>query len=101
MRIKKGDTVQIISGKDRGKTGKVLRVSDTAQILIEGLNMYKKRARPKRQGEKGEMVTLPRPVHESKVLPYCGTCGKGARVGFRREKDGSSVRYCRRCKNVL
>jgi large subunit ribosomal protein L24 len=102
MRIKKGDTVYIRSGKDGGKTGKVLRVDSSAgTVLVEGLNMYKKRSRPRKQGEKGEMINLPRPLNASKVMPYCSSCGRGVRVGFRSDGKVSTVRYCKRCQSVL
>ena len=72
MRIKKGDQVKIISGKDRGKTGTVLKVlSENNRISIEGINSYKKRMRPKKQGQKGETVTVVRPLHASNVLLLC------------------------------
>ena len=98
MYIHKGDTVYIRSGKDRGKTGKVFRVdlkNDT--VSVEGINLYKKHSRPKRQGEKGEIVTVSRPLASAKVMIYCSSCGKGVRAGRRLEKTGSKTRYCRKC----
>ncbi len=101
MRIKKGDIVQIIAGRDRGKTGKVLRVDKGSdRILVEGINVFKKRVKPKRQGEKGQNITLPRPVAAANILPQCPVCGRGVRVGFRSE-GALKTRYCRRCKSVL
>lgn len=99
MNIHKNDTVQVLSGKDRGKTGKVLNVDfKNERVLVENINVYKKRSRPKRQGEKGEIVTLPRPVHYSKVLIYCSNCKKGVRVGFRLEGSNKKTRYCKKCQ---
>jgi large subunit ribosomal protein L24 len=97
MNFKKGDTVRILAGKDRGKTGAVLRVlPDEGRVVVEGVNVMVKRVRPRRQNQKGEMVSLPRPLSASKVMLVCGNCKKPTRVGRRR--DGStSVRFCVRC----
>ena len=97
MHIHKGDQVKILVGKDRGKTGKVLRVfPEDERVLIEGLNLFKKRVRPKRQGQKGEIVSIPRPLHASSVQLVCSSCKKPSRVGFR-EEGGKKVRYCKKC----
>jgi large subunit ribosomal protein L24 len=97
MRIKKGDTVFIKTGKDRGKTGKVLRVDPKfKKILVDGINVYKKHVRAKRDGEKGEVVSLSRPLAESNVLPYCSNCSRGVRVRIRVD-EGKKVRCCSVC----
>lgn len=68
MSVKKGDTVTILKGKDAGKSGKVLRVFPKEnKVLVEGLNLFKKHKRPTKQGQKGEMVSLPRPINRSNV----------------------------------
>ena len=101
MNIKKGDTVKIISGKDRGKTGTVLTAHpDTMKLTIDGLNLFKKRSRPKRQGEKGQTVEVPRPLNASKVMIICGNCKRPTRVGHRVE-GGRKIRYCKKCKANL
>jgi len=98
MRIKKGDQVKIISGKDRGKSGVVLKVfPESEKITVEGLNLYKKRVKPKRQGQKGETVFVPRPLPSSKAMLVCASCKKSVRVGYRTE-SGSKIRYCKKCK---
>lgn len=97
MRIKKGDTVKVISGKDRGKNGKVLAVfPEEDRLTIEGLNLVKKRTRPRKQGEKGETVSLPRPMNASNVMIVCGNCGKPARIGMRVEAK-EKFRICKQC----
>lgn len=102
MNIHKGDTIQIRSGKDRGKTGRVLKIdTKSGTALIEGLNMFKKHARPKRQGEKGEVVTLPRPLDISKVMLYCSNCKRGVRAGVREESSNKKTRYCKKCQISL
>lgn len=98
MKIKKNDTVQIITGKDRGKTGKVLKVfPQKGSILIDGLNIYKKHAKPKKQGEKGQIVLVPRPINVSNVMIVCSACNKNTKVGYKSENK-NKVRYCRKCK---
>jgi large subunit ribosomal protein L24 len=101
MKIKKGDTVKILTGKDRGKTGKVIKVdSKSAKIIVEGLNLYKKHMRPKRQGEKGEVVKISRPMDVSNAMIVCPNCKRPSRVGFRWEKD-NKFRYCKKCQSRI
>ena len=100
MKIKKGDQVKIMGGRDRGKTGAVLKVlPDEGRILVEGLNLYKKRTRPRAQGKKGETVLVPRPLHASRVLLVCGSCKRPTRAGYRFHGD-KKVRYCKKCSAV-
>ena len=98
MKLKKGDQVKIISGKDRGKTGTILHaLPDSSKVVIDGLNIFKKRSKPKRQGEKGQIVSVPRPLPVSKVMLVCSSCKEPTRIGFR--TDGArKVRYCKKCK---
>jgi len=97
MRLKKGDTVKVIRGKDRGKTGAVAKVFPRENLLsVEGVNLYKKRSRPKRQRQKGETVMVLRPLSVSNVMLICPVCNKPTRLGFRIE-GGRKVRYCKKC----
>jgi large subunit ribosomal protein L24 len=98
MKLHKGDNVKIMSGKDRGKAGAVLHAyPEEDRIVIDGLNLFKKRSKPKKQGQKGEMVLVPRPMPASKVMLICANCKRPTRVGFR--MDGQrKVRYCKKCK---
>ncbi len=97
MKIRKGDNVKITVGKDRNKSGKVLKVfPQKGKVTIEGLNLYKKHVRPKTEGEKGQTVLVPRPIDVSNVMLICQSCSKTARVGYRFE-EGNKVRYCKRC----
>jgi len=101
MKIKKNDTVKIISGKDRGKTGKVLAVFPSKnKVLLEGLNLFKKHIRPKREGEKGQTVDIFRPLNASNVMLVCSNCGKTTRFGFIIE-DKNKFRVCRRCNSRI
>jgi len=97
MKIKRGDIVKVIKGKDRGKTGKVLKVFPKKnKVLVEGVNIFKKHIKPRRQGEKGEIVEVTRPMSIANVMLVCSQCNKAIRVGFR-FKDKEKVRYCRKC----
>jgi large subunit ribosomal protein L24 len=97
MKLKKGDKVKIITGKDKNKQGKILKVFPKKnKVLVEGLNLYKKHVKPRRQGEKGEIVNVPRPLYASNVMLVCSSCGKAVRVGFRFEGE-KKVRYCKKC----
>lgn len=101
FKIKKGDTVIMRRGKDRGKSGKVLHVNmGENRVSVEGVNVVKKHVRPKRQGEKGELVLVPRSVPFSAVALFCSTCGRGVRVGVKVEEK-ARTRVCKRCGNKI
>lgn len=101
MHIRKGDNVQVITGASRGKRGKVLVVDRVnGRVVVEGVNLIKKHQRAKQQGEKGEVVSLPRSINISNVLLVCPSCDRGVRVGFRMEGD-AKVRFCRKCQSPI
>ena len=101
MKLKKGDTVKLLTGKDRGKTGKILRVdTKRGKVLVEGLHMFKKHVRPRRQGEKGEVVSLARPMDISNVMLVCHSCRAATRVGYQ-ISGKTKNRICKKCKAVL
>lgn len=97
LRIKKGDNVKVLAGKDSGKTGNVLNVLPNGRVVVEGLNLVNKRMKPKQQGKTGEMVKIPQSVNASNILLVCKNCKKAARVGFR-DLDSKKVRYCKKCE---
>mgnify|MGYP001589436366 CR=1 FL=1 len=98
MKIKKGDNVIMLSGKDRGKTGKILySFPKGSQVVVEGLNLVRRHQRPRRQGQKGEVISVPRAVDFSKVMLICQHCKKPSRMGIRRE-DKKIIRVCKKCK---
>jgi large subunit ribosomal protein L24 len=101
MKIKKGDQVLIITGKDRGRKGRVLRAfPKKEQVLVEGINIRKKHVRAKRTGEKGQIVKLPTPISVSNVKLICSKCKKATRVGYKilKIKDKKSkIRICKKC----
>ena len=98
MKIKKNDQVLIISGKNKGKKGKVLQVFPKEnKVLIEGMNLRKKHLKAKKGGEKGEIVQLPSPMNVSNVKLVCPKCGKAARVGYKIAGEGKKFRVCKKC----
>jgi large subunit ribosomal protein L24 len=98
MKIKKNDQIKIIAGKDKGKTGKVLRIfPEDKKIIVEGLNLMKKNMRPKREGEKGQRVEIPRKIDVSNVMLLCPKCGKETRVGHKAGVD-NKIRFCKKCQ---
>lgn len=102
MKLRKNDNVKVMAGKEKGKTGKIAAVLPTkGKVVIEGLNMYKKHVRPKRQGEKGQIVAIARPIEASNVMIVCGSCGKTTRIGIEIGKEGAKKRYCKKCKASL
>jgi len=98
MKIKKGDTVKIISGKDKGKTGKVARaLPGIEKIVVEGVNIRKRRSKPRKQGQKGQVLEVALPIHVSNAIFSCPSCGKVARLGSK--TDGRKKnRICVKCK---
>ena len=101
MKIRKGDTVVVATGKDRGKSGKVIRAFPrTGRLIIEGIALQSRHRRPRKSGEKGQKVTIPGPVAVSSVRLLCGGCGKATRVGFR-VTGTVKQRICRKCGATL
>lgn len=97
VHVKTGDNVMVISGKDAGKTGKVLAVSPTeGKVIVEGLNMVTKHVKPRRQGEQGGKVQAEGAMYASKVMPVCPKCNKATRIGHA-EVEGKKVRVCKKC----
>lgn len=101
MKIKKGDTVLIISGKDRGKTGKVLKVfPEEEKILVENINLRKKHRRPRKAGEKGQIIEFPSPIWASNVKIVCPKCGKASRIGIK-INESRKYRICKKCGSEI
>ena len=96
-KIKKGDTILVISGKDRGKKGKILQIfSEENKAMIEGVNLRKKHRKPKKSGEKGQIIVLPGPVSLSNIKLVCSKCGKAAKTGYK-IKEKKKIRICKKC----
>jgi large subunit ribosomal protein L24 len=96
MKIKKGDTVLVVAGKARGKTGKVLRVEpEKNRVVVERLNMIKRHKRPSPQNPQG-ILEKEAPIHVSNVMYYCSRCSDGVRLGAKRTDTGR-LRVCKSC----
>ena len=97
MNIKKNDTVIVLSGKDKGKKGKVLvAMPADNKVVVENVNVATCHTKPRRQGETGGIVKRETPIRACKVALFCNKCNKGVRVGFKVE-DGKKTRICRKC----
>lgn len=102
MKIKKNDTVLVISGKDRGKKGKVRRAAPKDdRVVVEGLNMIKRHSRARRAARQAGIVELEAPIHVSNVMLVCDKCKKPTRIGYKTLDDGRKVRYCRACEEPI
>jgi len=101
MKVKKGDNILIISGKDKGKTGKIIKsFPKELKVLVEGLNLRKKHVRPKKEGEKGQVVEIPAKINVSNIKLVCPKCGKATRIGYKIEKD-TKQRICKKCSSII
>jgi len=101
QRVRKDDTVMVIAGRERGKTGKVLRMlPKTERVVVERINMVKRHTKP-RGNQAGGIIEKEASLHLSNVQPVCGRCDKPTRVGTKRLDDGHGVRICRRCGEQL
>ena len=97
MKIKKGDTVQVLSGNDKGKKGEVLEViPKTESVVIKGVNVRKKHVKARKQGEESGILSIECAVLANKVPVVCPKCGKATRIGYSEEK-GEKVRVCKKC----
>lgn len=100
-KIKKGDNVIVITGKDRGKTGKVLRVIPLKhRIAVEGIALQTRHRRSRKAREKGQKISVPGMISTSNIKLICSSCGKPTRVGFQIAEDGKH-RLCKKCKAIL
>jgi len=100
-KLKKGDMVKVISGKEKGKTGKILKtIHDKNKIIVEKLNVVKKHKKPDAKG-KGGILEKEGPIDISNVMFICTKCDVGVRVGYRILEDGGKVRVCKKCHEIL
>ncbi|MBE3591296.1 MAG: 50S ribosomal protein L24 [Firmicutes bacterium] len=103
MTVRKGDTVVVISGKDRGKRGKVLRVLPREErVVVEGVNIVKRHTKPNPpKVMQGGIIEQEAPIHRSNVMVVCRSCGEPTRVGKAILEDGTRARKCRKCGEIL
>lgn len=102
IKIKRGDLVQVIKGRDRGKKAKILRFFPQQQkAIVEGINLVKKHKRRTREDDKGGIVSLEAPISISNLMLFCKSCNRPTRIGFTLLTDGTKSRVCRKCKEVI
>ncbi|MCU0312213.1 MAG: 50S ribosomal protein L24 [Acidimicrobiales bacterium] len=102
MKIRKGDRVQVLTGKDRGKTGTVTRsIPSAGRVIVDGVNIAKKHQKPLSQTNPGGIIDKEMPVPVANVAIICPSCSKPTRVGYRFEPDGTKVRICRKCEGDI
>ncbi len=102
MKIRKGDTVMVISGKDQTKQGRVERVlPGSNRVLVEGINVITRHVKSAPGLRQGGRITQESPIHISNVMVVCSRCNQPVRVGFRRLDDGTKVRVCQLCKETI
>lgn len=102
VHVKTGDTVMVISGKSKGKKGKVVEVSPKeGKVIVEGVNMISKHIKPKRMGEAGGIVKAESALYACKVQIVCPRCKKATRIGHKINEDGTKNRICVKCGEIL
>ena len=102
FRIRRNDLVKVITGKDRGKKGKVLRVfTKEGRAIVEGINLVKKHRRKTREDQQGGIAEIEMPIAISNLMLFCKTCNQGVRTGITVLKDGTKTRICKTCKEVI
>lgn len=102
MKLRKGDQIKIISGNDKGEKAKVIAVFPGAgKIIAEGINLKKKHAKPKKQGQKGEMIKIPAPFPVARAMIICPKCSKSTRVGYKGDAASPKLRFCKKCGSEI
>lgn len=102
LHVRKNDMVMVITGKDKGKTGKVLKVfPEKGRVTVESLNVVKRHTRPSRSNAQGGIIEKEAPFDASNVQVLCGSCNKPSRTGVRTLADGSKARYCKKCNEIV
>lgn len=102
LRVKKEDTVLVITGKERGKKGRVLSVLPSREsVIIEGVNIIKRHMKPSRKYTQGGIIEKEAPIHISNVMLLCPKCNKPTRIGNRQLESGKKVRVCKKCQEVI
>jgi len=102
LKIKKGDKVEVLVGKDKGKSGKVLELIPAKNsAIVDGINLVKKHLRRRSEAEPGGIKDMPKPLSISKLALFCGSCGRGVRFGIKEAGDGTKMRICKKCHQAI
>ncbi len=102
LKLRKGDIVQVIKGRDKGKKGKIITLfCEERRALVEGVNLVKKHKRQTRQDQQGGIVSVERPLSISNIMYLCKSCAKPSRLGFKLQENKVKSRFCKRCKETV
>jgi large subunit ribosomal protein L24 len=102
LKFKKGDKVSILTGKDKGKTGRILKfLPENKTVIVEGINLVKKHLKRRSESEPGGIKEIPSPVHISNVILFCSNCNRGTRYSIKNLEDKSKIRLCKRCNRTI
>lgn len=102
IRLKKGDKVLVLSGKDKGKEGKIVAVSPKeGKLIVEGVNVVSKHVKPRRAGEEGGIFKTESALYACKVQLVCSKCGKATRIAHKIAEDGKKKRICKKCGEII
>ncbi|QQS61569.1 MAG: 50S ribosomal protein L24 [Candidatus Moraniibacteriota bacterium] len=102
MKIKKGDKIRVLTGKERNKDGVVVSVQPTkGRLIVEGINLTKRHRKPQRKGEKGQIVEVNAPINVSNVALLCPKCAKATRVGYVVNDSAKKERKCKKCNAII
>lgn len=102
LHVKKGDKVKVLSGKDKGKEGEILKAfPKQSRVIVKGVNIVKKHVRPTQDNPQGGIVEKEAPIHSSNVMVICGSCGAPSRLGKKVLDNGEKVRYCKKCEEDI
>ncbi len=102
MHVKRGDEVQVIAGKDKGRKGKIIEAFPAkGKVIVEGVAVAKKHQKARMQGQESGIIHMETPIDASNVMRICSKCGKPARTGVQILEDGSKVKYCKKCKETF
>ena len=101
MKLRKGDTVIVNSGTEKGKKGKILEISlKDNKVLVEGINVRTIHSKARRAGEESGIIKREKMIDASKVNYFCEKCSKGVKLGIKEDKDGNKSRFCRKCNEI-
>jgi large subunit ribosomal protein L24 len=102
LKIRRGDTVQVIKGKDKGKKGNIIKIFHKEnRALVEGINLVKKHKRKTRQDQQGGIVTIESPISLFNIMLFCKHCNRASRIGVAVNQDGTKSRFCKSCKEAV
>ena len=102
MTVRTDDIVKVLSGRDKGKTGKVMSVDPTSgKVMVEGINVAKRHQKPRKQGQPGGIISKETPIYISKVMRICPKCDQPTRMAHKTDDDGKKVRICKKCDKEI